>query len=205
MCRLLESIRYENGSFDLMPFHRQRMQRARQQLFGITGGMELENILRQAAREQPERTTGLYKCRVVYDRVVREIRFLPYTFPQIRSLQLVEDNNIDYTLKYEDRSALNRLFLQRGTADDVLIVKKGLVTDTSFCNVLFFNGTSWLTPERPLLAGTRRAALLAGERVRTAVIRPSDLHYFSKVRLVNAMVRFEDKLDIPVKKIRGWR
>lgn len=83
----------------------------------------------------------------------------------------------------------------------MLIVKNGLVTDTSFCNVLFFNGKHWLTPEQPLLRGTRRAALLDQEQIRTAVIGVEDLHYFTKVRLINAMIRFEDCLDIPMDKV----
>jgi 4-amino-4-deoxychorismate lyase len=203
MCRLLEAIRYENGRYDNVLFHRERMENARHRLFGINDEINLSHILAEAARKTlPKKNDGLFKCRLVYDRKIRDITFLPYRLPQIKSLQMVEDDNIDYTFKFADRRPLNRVFSLRAESDDVLIVKNGTVTDTSFCNVLFFNGKEWLTPEKPLLAGTRRAALLAEEKVKTAVIRPADLHYFSKVRLVNAMIRFDDALDIPVKNIR---
>ena len=204
MCHLLETIRYENGRFENLNFHRQRMKYAREILFGIRDEVNLENRLQQAAEKQlKEKSDGLYKCRVVYGREMLEISFLPYILPKIGSLQLVFDNGIDYAFKYENRDRLNQLFARRGGADDVLIVKNGLITDTSFCNILFFNGKQWLTPEQPLLRGTRRAALQYSEQIRTAVIGVGDLHHFTTARLVNAMIRFEDRLDIPIENIRS--
>jgi len=202
MFRLLETIRYENGRFHNLRNHRQRMNYARKVLFGYKNEIDLKRILQQEAKEQPEEANdGLFKCRVVYDSQIREVRFLPYVLPQIRSLRVVSSNGVDYTFKYENRSSLNRLFALRGSEDDVLIVKNGLVTDTFFCNILLFNGKQWLTPEQPLLRGTQRAALLENEQVETAVISVDDLHYFTKVRLVNAMILFEDRLDIPMEKV----
>jgi len=202
MCRLLETIRYENGRFHNLKYHRQRMNYARKMLFRLTDEIDLDKILPKAAKEQlPDERCGLFKCRVVYNSHILEIRFSPYVLPQIRSLRLVQSDDIDYTFKYENRSSLNRLFALRGAADDILIVKNGLVTDTSFCNVLFFNEKRWLTPEQPLLRGTRRAALLEQEMVETAVIRVDDLHHFTKVRLINAIIRFDDRLDIPMERI----
>ncbi len=202
MCRLLETIRYENGRCQNLNFHRLRMSNARKVLFGLENEIALEEAVQQAGKEQLiSGNAGLFKCRVVYDNQIRNIRFVPYVLPQIRSLQLVESDDINYSFKYEDRNALNRLFARRGSADDILIVKNGLITDTSFCNVLFFNGKQWLTPEQPLLKGTRRATLLEKEQIETAVIGADDLHYFTKVRLINAMIRFEDQLDISIEKV----
>ena len=202
MCRLLETIRYENGRFYNLKYHRQRMSHARKMLFHLSDETDLDKILLKAAKEQfPDESNGLFKCRVIYDSRILEIRFLPCVLPQIRSLRLVKSDDIDYTFKYENRSSLNRLFALRGAADDILIVKNGLITDTSFCNVLFFNEKQWLTPEQPLLKGTRRAALLEQEQVETAVIRADDLHHFTKVRLINAIIRFDDRLDIAMERI----
>jgi 4-amino-4-deoxychorismate lyase len=201
MYRLLETIRYENGRCHNLKMHRQRMNYARRLLFGLENEIDLGKALRVAKEQLSAANAGLFKCRVVYDSQIRDIRFLPYVLPQIRSLQLVESDDISYTFKYEERSALNRLFARRGSADDILIVKNGLVTDTSYCNVLFFNGKQWLTPEQPLLKGTCRATLLEKEQIETAVIDADDLHYFTKVRLINALIRFEDRLDISIEKV----
>jgi 4-amino-4-deoxychorismate lyase len=202
MCRLLETIRYENGRFYNLKYHRQRMNYARKMLFHLPDETDLDKILLKAAKEQlPDENSGLFKCRVVYDSRILKIRFSPYVLPQIRSLRLVQSDDIDYAFKYENRSSLNRLFALRDAADDILIVKNGLVTDTSFCNVLFFNKKQWLTPEQPLLRGTRRAALLEQEQVETAVIRTADLHHFTKIRLINAIIRFDDRLDITMEQV----
>jgi len=202
MCRLLETIRLEDGRFSLMHYHRQRFNEARKALFHANADIDLEEILQKAlARHPGNLSKGLFKCRVVYDKVIRKIGFLPYVLPEIKTLQTVECNDINYTFKYEDRTRLQQLYALRGNTDDILIIKKGLVTDTSFCNILFYNGKQWLTPERPLLRGTRRASLLDKEQIVTAVIRPDDLHHFTKIRLVNAMIRFEDRLDIAMEKI----
>ncbi len=204
MCRLLETIRYENGRFDHLKYHRQRMKYSQKICFGLENEPRLLSSLQKAKEEQfADLENGLFKCRVVYDSQIREIRFLPYVLPVIRSLRLVQCDDLDYSLKYEDRSRLNLLFGQRGGADDILIVKNGWITDTSYCNVLFFNRKRWLTPEQPLLKGTQRAALLETERVETARIRPGDLKLFSGIRLMNAMIRFEDKLDIPMENV-SW-
>jgi 4-amino-4-deoxychorismate lyase len=114
---------------------------------------------------------------------------------------MVFPSELEYSYKYEDRKAINKLFKEKGPADDILIVKKGLITDTSFCNILFYNGKNWITPSFPLLKGTQRRYLLEQERIIPAEISTSDLQNFSKARLINAMIRFEDSLDIDIQDI----
>ena len=70
-------------------------------------------------------------------------------------------------------------------------------------NILFFNGKKWLTPEKPLLKGIQRQFLLNNEIIETANISPNDLHNFTKARLVNAMIGFEDMLDISIAEIQN--
>ena len=48
---------------------------------------------------------------------------------------MVDCDEADYRYKSADRSLLDRLFALRGAADDVLIVRRGLITDTSIANV----------------------------------------------------------------------
>lgn len=48
----------------------------------------------------------------------------------------------------------------------------------------------------------QRAKLLHEEKIKTADIRVEDLKYFDKARLINAMIRFEDQLDVPVENIK---
>jgi 4-amino-4-deoxychorismate lyase len=148
-----------------------------------------------------EISPGLFKCRIIYSQQIETIEFIPYQIPNIKSLKLVVNDSLDYSHKYLNRKLLEKLFSQKGNCDDVVIVKNGFVTDTSFANVLFFNGKNWLTPAKPLLKGTQRQFLLENEQIGTADIHPSDLKYFQKMRLVNAMIRFEDEVDVEIENI----
>lgn len=202
MCRFIETIRLENGRFENLMFHQQRLDHTQRIHFGTSFNINLKEKLSKALKENfSAQPAGLFKCRIVYSKQIHEIRFIPYSFPSIQSLQMVKADTIEYSSKYENREQLNRLFALRKNADDILIVKNGRITDTSFCNVLFFNGKDWITPEHPLLKGTQRAALLYQEKIITASIRPEDLSLFSKIRLINAMIRFEDRLEFPVQNI----
>ncbi len=190
MFRFLETIRLDDGRLEKLGYHNARIKRT---LSAFSPDKKLL-ILQELADKAPQK--GLFKCRVVYDTEIRKVEFVPYSLPKIRSLKVVMADNLNYSFKFLDRENLNDLFHQRENADDVLLVKQGLFTDTSFCNVLFFNGRTWLTPAHPLLKGTQRQFLLENELIQTADIRPQDLHHFTKIRLVNAMIRFEDALDV---------
>ena len=77
---------------------------------------------------------------------------------------------------------------RKGNCDDVLLVQRGHVTDTSYANVALFDGSNWYTPAWPLLRGTRREKLIENGTLKASVIRERDLHNFQTLRLVNAML-----------------
>ncbi len=182
MPQLLESIKVENGRWHNLPYHEQRIHRAQRDFFGKVTIARLSDQL-----TLPEYTQrGLYKCRVLYSREVEHVEFLPYHPRPVRTLRRAHCDTIDYAHKYADRSLLNELFAQRGHCDDVLIIKNGLVTDTSYANVVLFDGQQWVTPAQPLLRGTRRQQLLDGGLIREAVIGENDLPKFQKFQIINA-------------------
>ncbi len=197
--QLLETIRFNAGKFSNIELHQRRFNDSRRQLFNCKDERNLSSILDSYIKNQPD--YQLLKCRVVYDAEVESVEFTPYSMPNITSLKLVNCNEIEYSHKYLNRSHINKLMLQKGNADDIIIVKNGLITDSSFANLLFFNGSQWLTSAQPLLKGTQRAKLLEQEQIITADIRPAYLYNFTKIRLVNAMIRFEDEVDVLIGKI----
>ncbi|MFT3754225.1 MAG: aminotransferase class IV [Paludibacter sp.] len=140
---------------------------------------------------------GTYKCRVVYDNVVGLLKIVPYSRREIHSLKLVETELESRPYKLEDRTGFNAAFAQRGDCDDVLLVKNGLLTDTSYCNVALYDGKNWYTPRIPLLFGVNRAELLAAEKLIEKDIAASELKTYQKIALFNAMIEFgEMVLDI---------
>jgi len=145
---------------------------------------------------------GLYKCRVSYGEMIEKVEFEPYQQRLIQSLCIIHDNTIKYDFKYQDRSHLNHLFAQRGEADDVLIAKNGLITDTSYANIVFWNGEHWLTPDSYLLAGTQRARLLEEKVIFEQKIRAQDLPKYSHARIINSMLDFEMTYNILIANIQ---
>ena len=59
-----------------------------------------------------------------------------------------------------DRTEINKLYHQKGNFDDILIVKNNLITYTSICNIVLYDGTKYYTPALPLLKGTMRQCLI---------------------------------------------
>jgi len=184
---LLETIRCEGGRLCNLEWHRDRMSRSRRILFGLEEPLCLAHIpIPLQAGE------GAFKCRLLYDTQIRKVEFIPYRIRHVEKLKLVMADGLEYGHKYAGRAAIQALFRQRGAADDILMVKNGLLTDTSYANIALFDGSAWHTPAAPLLPGTRRAALVAAGRLALADIAPGSLSGFKEVRLINAMMGLED-------------
>jgi len=181
---LLESICFYIGLPRNLPYHQARVDDARRRLWGLEDDLRLDALLSIPT----EFRQGWVKCRVTYAQAIIQIEWAHYTPRPIQSLQLVDGNGLDYAFKYADRSGIHALMLQRGNADDILMVKNGLITDTSYCNVVLHDGSRYISPAAPLLPGTCRARLLGEGRIEPADIRPADLKYFQEIFLINAML-----------------
>lgn len=187
MSLLIESIKLLDGVFYNLSYHEHRMHRSLQMLCGDSGDVDLESFLNRFKRP----TQGLYKCRIEYDEQSKDVEFVPYLPKPINSLRIVEHDRINYEFKYKDRKTIDRLFALRKDCDDVLIVKRGFVTDTSYCNIVFKRKGKWYTPWSALLRGTQRQSLLDRQMIREEDITPEDIKSFETFRLINAMLEFE--------------
>ncbi len=194
MSPFIETIRIENGRIYNLPYHNRRMNETRRDVLHQTGSLDLDECIRPG--NYRERT----KCRVEYDKDILKVESAAYHIRPVSSLRLVTGDEAAYRYKSTDRSVLNRLFALREAEDDVLIVRGGLLTDTSICNLALWNGQQWVTPSVPLLAGTKRASLLDQGKNVTGDIRPEDLPGYSRIRLFNAMIEFGE-IDLSVDKI----
>jgi 4-amino-4-deoxychorismate lyase len=186
MSLLIETIRLENGLFQNLIYHQQRMEESFHLLFN-----KPTNDLKEILNSFTAPKSGLFKCRVIYDDQNLNVEFEPYTIRPVNSLKIVEDDTISYPFKFKDRSAINSLFEKRENADDVLIIKNGEVTDSSYANILFKKGTEWVTPSSCLLKGTMRQFLLDYGQIKINHIQRRDIRKFEKFKLVNAMLGFE--------------
>lgn len=193
MYRLVESIHIRDGQIRNLTYHNKRLNSARTALFDTKDIIDLRDyILIPSAGLH-----GSIKCRVLYKESIERIEFLRYTRRSIKSLQVIRDEVIDYRFKYENRTVLQSLFDRRKDHDDILIVQKGLIRDTYYCNVAFKREGQWYTPASPLLHGTMRQYLIDHKQIIPMDIGISELHLYDKIRLFNAMIDFGDlELDV---------
>lgn len=194
MFRLVESIKVENRRLCNIELHTMRFNAARNEVFGCDNFIDLS----QAIEIPQTLTSDIYKCRVLYTSVIKAIEFQPYAPKLLKTLKLVEGGDIDYHLKYEDRSALAALLTQKGEADDILIIKNGCITDSSYSNIAFFDGKEWVTPDTYLLNGTQRQNMLAQGLLKAYRITPADLHKYQAAKTINAMLEFEQTPEVKI-------
>ncbi len=204
MCLLFETIRVENGSVMNLDWHYKRMAHSLKLLFGIhffhvhsEKQINRKMIVNQIKLiDFPE---GLSKCKLVYNHSgIVDVQISSYAGKSLQTFQLVENNKIEYAHKFLDRQEIEELFSKRKAADDVMIVKNGLIADTSIANLVFYDGKNYFTPDKPLLPGTHRARLLASGLIKEKRITLEDLKKYGSFMPVNAMSEegFDDMRDI---------
>lgn len=197
MCQLIETIKVELGLLCNLSYHNQRLNLARKNLWQIIEPIHLEEHIKL-----PDNLgKGVYKCRVLYGCNIEQVVFYPYQLKRTESLKMVVSDTIDYQYKWADRSVIEKLLDRKDTCDEILIVKDGYVTDTSYANIAFYDGSRWLTPHRPLLRGTKRQQLLDQQIIAEAEIKRSDLRRFQKATLFNAMMEFNPDRNISIEHI----
>jgi len=180
---LLETIKIEKGIPQNLSYHQTRLNKSRKELFGITQPIFLNSLI-----EAPSK--ALLRCRIVYGQHIESIEYLPYVEKEIHTLKLIT-SDIQYAYKYANRNTLNTLLQQAPSHDEIIIVKKGYLTDTTISNLAFYTGKTWLTPKKPLLEGTMRAKLLEEGYIYEEDIKKEDLPLYSQIALINSMLGFK--------------
>ena len=197
MYRFIETICIEGGEIQNLSRHNARMNATRKCFFGRVPELKLEHSI-----HVPENDLRRTRCRVTYGAEILNIEYFPYQIRPVKSLRLIKEDNINYRYKYADRSGLDRLFTQRETADDILIIKNGLLTDTSIANIALWDGRHWYTPTHPLLKGTRRAELLDNGVLIEKNIATEEIKQYQKICLFNAMLHFGE-IELPCTQIKS--
>jgi len=187
MSLFLETIKINNGRRINLDGHNRRMNFTRNRHFH-----EIRDIdLRDEIEVPTEYEIGIVKCRVSYGRKVEKVEFEPYIFRNPQSFKLVNADHIDYKYKSADREALQELFAMKGEADDIIMVKDGLITDSYYANLVLLKDQVWYTPAKPLLQGTFRSKMLENEKLVEIDINEEELPYYEEIKIVNALTEWE--------------
>lgn len=134
----------------------------------------------------------LLRCKLIYDESdILDVQYYEYKKRTIKKFKLIKDDCIEYSKKYLNRESLDNLFEKKENEDEIIIVKDGLITDTSIANIAIFDGDNWLTPKKPLLFGTTRARLIKNGDIIEKDIDVNMLKNAQKLALMNAMIDFD--------------
>lgn len=194
----IEAIEWSQGRAHRLPYHQRRVEAAFRCLYPGVTAFSLSDELEKRQHLFP--VQGTYKLRLEYNEQLQTVEFQEYRLRSISTLKMVETGQPTLDYKSSVRALIDEAFSARGTADDVLLVRDGMLTDTSYANIALYDGTKWKSPRIPLLYGTRRAYLIDRQQIETADIRADELHRFQLIRLFNALIDF-GAVELPVKAI----
>lgn len=193
---LLESIKVQHHKIYNLAYHQERIAHGLKTIYRSNASIDFQPI-KEAIGAIDD---GLYKLRIVYNDIYLKYELIPYSIKRPTTLQLLTSQRVEYSHKYLDRTQLDKLYTLKRNADDMLIVKNGMITDTYYCNVALRKGGSWFTPKVPLLKGTKRQQLLDDKQLSEEMIYVDDLHQFDRIRLFNALIEFGE-IDLDIQQI----
>ena len=182
MCLFIESIKCKDGKLFNLEYHQVRVNRTLAEFYP-NKSIDLSSInIPQYFGE------GIYKLRIIYSDSIEKYEFLPYKIKQINSLKIVQSDDLIYDYKYFDRTALSLLQTKRNKCDEIIICKNGLVTDSSYSNLVFEQDGKFYTPQSPLLKGTKREKLINDGKLIPKDIEISSISKYQKIHLINSMI-----------------
>ncbi|WP_304336996.1 aminotransferase class IV [Capnocytophaga leadbetteri] len=193
--QFIETIKLSDGRVFHLEYHQERVCNTFLRFFPNQKVLLLSDIIEKITLP----TQGKHKIRIVYGSERPSVEVLPYQIKPITTIKCVEADFLDYSYKFLDRTFLNTLKESAGT-DEVIFVKNDKVTDSSYANIIFFDGRQWLTPSTFLLNGTCRRRLLKEGKIKEAPIHYTDIHYFEQIGFINAMLDIGE-LSLPISQL----
>lgn len=192
----LETICIINGKVQNFDAHIDRMRQTADYFkFKAPVLPKLEDLLTSDIKDTKVR------CSIHYHQMIISITFKSYIPKEIKAIKLIEAYP-DYAFKYSDRKELDNLLDSREDCDEVLIVRDGVITDTTFSNVVLQKGDELFTPHCPILNGTKRQKLIKEGRISEKEIKVESLKEYNQVYLINAILDIEDNISVPIDMIK---
>ncbi|MDX8567839.1 aminotransferase class IV [Elizabethkingia sp. HX XZB] len=197
MFPFIETIRVEDSQIFLLDLHQERMDRVFSHY-----GKENPYLLKEYFLQQNHDEHGLYKWRIIYDlNGGIHCQMIPYAVEIHNNFELINGNHLEYSFKYENRDEINKLKAS-ASAEAVIFYQNGMITDTSYSNLIFRKDNEWYTPETFLLNGVMRQHLLKSGKIKTLEIGLENIKEFSHFQMINAMIPFNTQ-EYPIALIQN--
>jgi 4-amino-4-deoxychorismate lyase len=184
-----ETIKLQNGHLHNLTYHQERVNRTRDIHFPDEQKIDLKDLIAFTS-EYPE---GLYRVRVDYGLTTSKVSIEPYEIKPHHRIKILEVGDFEYSFKYTDRSFFLSSLGENADYDDILFTKNRLITDTTYCNIVLFDGNNWVTPSDFLLPGTKRNQLLTDNKIIEKTLFIQDLSTYKEICFINAMRDFEKR------------
>ena len=177
-----ETLKIENGEILNLFYHNLRLNKTIHDIHGRKSNFDLKKFI-----NIPNYKT--YRCKVIYSKEIEKIEFMPLKKRVFKSFKFLE-SDVEYPYKNTNRDKLNYLFDKRDKCDDIIIVKDGLITDSTIANIAIYDGLKWYTPKKPLLHGTQRAKLLKDKSIIEKDIKLKDMKNIVDFAIMNSLIGF---------------
>lgn len=185
--KFLETLKLENGVVFHTNWHQKRINETFKKFYEKILPFSLQNEIKK--HHLPQK--GLFKIRILYSDRVWDFQVEEYSIKKIINFEIIDCNSINYDFKFENRTFFEN-FKKNAKAQEIIILKEGKITDTSFSNLVFFNNGKWYTPKTFLLNGTCRQRLLHQNKIFETDIGIHNLLKFEKIGIINAMQDLEE-------------
>ena len=175
-----ETLRVNDGKILNLEYHQRRVTKTRR-FFGF------EDTLKIQEEDFDLPKNGEYRLRFDYAKDIKSFTCRALTCREFKAFRVV-NSNVKYAHKYANRDELDALKVDE---KDLIIVKDGLLSDTTIANIALHVEGIWLTPKTPLLAGTTRDRLLQSGFLKCADLRIEDLKNAKNFAIMNALIDFK--------------
>lgn len=194
----IETIKIKDNKVINLDLHIERMKQTAEAFsFNMPKIPEITEVIPSCYRK------GLIKCRILYDRFIRNVSFEEYRHKPIKTFKLIEDNSLKYDFKFANRQGID-VYMPRGLRnyDEVIFTRNGFITDTSYTNIVFEKDNDFFTPKTYLLNGTKRQFLLKNNMIKEAEIKVENINEYDNIILINSMLDIKNGITLPISSIK---
>jgi len=193
----IETLLIKDGKIQNLKYHLNRMKKTFKYFKWKINKLRIENG-EWRINDELRIENGEWRIRVTYNQFgIKKIETFPIKKRNFKKFKIVKID-FDYKFKYKNRKQFSILNSQFSIYDELILVKNNLITDTTISNLAFFTGKEWITPKFPLLKGTKREELIQKNFLKEENIHTSDLKFFKKIALINAILGFFEIEDFDI-------